>query len=157
MSRSIMITGGLGFIGSNFAHYWKQKYQDDLILVYDAMTYSGNRKNLEPLEDAENLFFVEGDICNFDKVLATIQDYNVNTIVHFATKSLSGTESKRLLKMTMERPFITRGVAGARLRAAWTRRGAQNVWISFTFTVTKMANAHSARYTWVLRTLSMSK
>ena len=44
MSRSIMITGGLGFIGSNFAHYWKQKHPDDLMLVYDAMTYSGNRK-----------------------------------------------------------------------------------------------------------------
>ncbi len=87
MSRSIMITGGLGFIGSNFAHYWKQKNPDDLILVYDAMTYSGNRKNLDPLEGAENFFFVQGDICNFDKVLATIQDYKVNTIIHFAAES----------------------------------------------------------------------
>ena len=87
MSRSIMITGGLGFIGSNFVHYWKQKHPDDLILVYDAMTYSGNRKNLEPLEGAENFFFVQGDICDLDKVLATIQDYKISTIVHFAAES----------------------------------------------------------------------
>ena len=87
MSRSIMITGGLGFIGSNFVHYSKQKHPDDLILVYDAMTYSGNRKNIESLDGAENFFFVQGDICDLDKVLATIQDYNVNTIVHFAAES----------------------------------------------------------------------
>jgi len=82
-----MITGGLGFIGANFAHYWKQQYPNDLILVFDAITYSGNRANLEPIEQSEKFYFVKGNICDFDKALAAMREHEVNTIVHFAAES----------------------------------------------------------------------
>ena len=87
MVRSMMVTGGAGFIGSNFAHYWKHNHPDDEFVIFDALTYSGNRKNLQGLESSEKFHFVEADICDFDTVLATLRKFEVDTIVHFAAES----------------------------------------------------------------------
>ena len=54
MSRSLLVTGAAGFIGSNFAHYWSQNHPDDRLVAYDALTYAGNLANLESLQDKPN-------------------------------------------------------------------------------------------------------
>jgi dTDP-glucose 4,6-dehydratase len=58
----LLITGGAGFIGSNFVHYWVQKYPSDEIVVLDKLTYAGNLENLNSVKN--NITFVKGDICD---------------------------------------------------------------------------------------------
>ena len=87
MSDAVLVTGAAGFIGANFAHYWTQRYPEDLVVAYDALTYAGNRANLEVLEGTDNFRFVHADICDYDRVLATLREYSINTIVHFAAES----------------------------------------------------------------------
>ncbi|MEP1471432.1 MAG: dTDP-glucose 4,6-dehydratase [Halieaceae bacterium] len=87
MADAVLVTGAAGFIGANFVHYWAQRYPQDLVIAYDALTYAGNRANLESLEGQENFRFVHADICDYDRVLATLREYGVNTIVHFAAES----------------------------------------------------------------------
>ena len=87
MKRTVMITGGAGFIGANFAHYWMSGHPDDTLLVYDALTYAGNRASLAALEEKPNFHFVQADICERDQVLACLREYAVDTIVHFAAES----------------------------------------------------------------------
>ena len=62
--KSLLVTGGAGFIGSNFVHYWLGKYPNDKVVVLDALTYAGNRANLESVEENPNFVFVHGDICD---------------------------------------------------------------------------------------------
>lgn len=81
----LLVTGGAGFIGSNFIHYWIQEHPDDEIVNLDALTYAGNLENLRDIEDKPNYSFVEGDICNKDVVNDLVKD--VDTIVHFAAES----------------------------------------------------------------------
>jgi len=66
--KSILVTGGAGFIGSNFVRYMVNKYSDYKIVVLDALTYAGNRENLQDLEDKPNYEFHHGNICNWDVV-----------------------------------------------------------------------------------------
>ncbi len=80
-----MVTGGAGFIGSNFVHYWLDKHPGDAVVVYDALTYAGNRPNLEAVED--RISFVQGDVCDLDLALRTMEDHEVDTVVHFAAES----------------------------------------------------------------------
>ena len=60
----LLVTGGAGFIGSNFVHYWLERYPDDHVVVYDLLTYAGNRPSLSDVED--RIVFVQGDICDRD-------------------------------------------------------------------------------------------
>ncbi|MBT3411153.1 MAG: NAD-dependent epimerase/dehydratase family protein, partial [Halieaceae bacterium] len=53
MSKSLLVTGAAGFIGANFVHYWRSQYPDDRIVVFDALTYAGNRANLASLEGTD--------------------------------------------------------------------------------------------------------
>ena len=85
--HKILITGGAGFIGSNFVHHWCQHYPGDRVIVLDVLTYAGNRKNLAGLEDKANLRFVQGDICDRTLVDRLLQDEEINTIAHFAAES----------------------------------------------------------------------
>ena len=62
--RKLLITGGAGFIGSNFVHHWLQHHAGDRIVVLDALTYAGNPNNLEPVRHRSELRFVQGDIAD---------------------------------------------------------------------------------------------
>lgn len=81
---NLLVTGGAGFIGANFVHYWRARQPGDGIVVLDALTYAGNRANLDGLNSIE---FVEGDICDTDLVLSLLEAHDIDTIVHFAAES----------------------------------------------------------------------
>lgn len=81
----ILVTGGAGFIGSNFIHYWLKKYPEDKIINLDALTYAGNLENLKDVEDNKNYQFVKGDICDLNLVNDLVK--GVDLIVHFAAES----------------------------------------------------------------------
>ncbi|MDP3043547.1 MAG: dTDP-glucose 4,6-dehydratase [bacterium] len=81
----ILVTGGAGFIGSNFIHYWLNKYPDDKIINLDILTYAGNLENLADVEKNENYKFVKGDICDAEPVNGLAKA--VDLIVHFAAES----------------------------------------------------------------------
>jgi len=83
----ILVTGGAGFIGSNFILYWMREHPNDTIVNYDKLTYAGNKDNLLSIQDRPNYHFVESDICNMKDVVETIQKHEIDTIVHFAAQS----------------------------------------------------------------------
>lgn len=83
----MLVTGGAGFIGSNFVHYWLNRYPGDQIIVLDKLTYAGNRNNLRGTEDNTHLVFVQGDICDRDLVDKLLRKYQIETIVNFAAES----------------------------------------------------------------------
>src|SRR3989344_8083490 len=82
-SKKILITGGAGFIGSNFVHYWVKNYPNDEVVVLDKLTYAGNQENLDSVKD--KIKFIKGDIC--DKFLVNECIQEVDKIVHFAAES----------------------------------------------------------------------
>lgn len=84
--RKIMVTGGAGFIGSNFAHYWVQKHPEDLIVIVDALTYAGNKANLSEIL-GDKCVLVEADINETDKMMSLLRGHQLDTIVHFAAES----------------------------------------------------------------------
>ena len=81
----LLVTGGAGFIGSNFIHYILKKYPDYKIINLDLLTYAGNLENLKDIENNDNYEFVKGDIA--DKNLVERLVKNINIIVHFAAES----------------------------------------------------------------------
>lgn len=86
-TKNILVTGGAGFIGSNFVHYWLEQYPEQRLIVLDALTYAGNKENLESVLGQENLVFVHGDILDTPLVESLLRDYSVETLVHFAAES----------------------------------------------------------------------
>ncbi len=84
---SLLVTGGAGFIGANFVHYWLAQHPDDSLVVLDALTYAGNRESLAGLDARPNFTFVHGNITNTDKVIALLRQHRIDTIVHFAAES----------------------------------------------------------------------
>ena len=81
----ILVTGGAGFIGSNFIHYWLAHNPEDKIINLDVLTYAGNLENLADLRNNHNYQFVKGDICDRELVNQLVKD--INLIVHFAAES----------------------------------------------------------------------
>jgi dTDP-glucose 4,6-dehydratase len=103
----ILITGGAGFIGSNFIHYWLKKYPADKIVNLDALTYAGNLENLQDLENNLNYKFVKGDICDENLVNDVVKEADL--IVHFAA------ESHVDRSILASRDFIRTNVEGTRV------------------------------------------
>lgn len=84
---NLLVTGGAGFIGSNFILYWLDKYPQDKIINLDKLTYAGNLENLKSVEKNENYQFVRGDICDPQIVNSLIKNYSISIIIHFAAES----------------------------------------------------------------------
>lgn len=85
--RRLLITGGAGFIGANFAHYWHTHHPNDRLVVLDALTYAGNRANLEALEQAASVRFVQGDICDRILIDTLLTEEAIDHLIHFAAES----------------------------------------------------------------------
>jgi dTDP-glucose 4,6-dehydratase len=81
----ILVTGGAGFIGSNFINYWMNKYPDDKIVNLDILTYAGNLENLREVENNKNYKFIKGGICDEKLVNDLVKDIDI--IVHFAAET----------------------------------------------------------------------
>ncbi|MDX9853868.1 MAG: dTDP-glucose 4,6-dehydratase [Tenuifilaceae bacterium] len=87
MKRTILVTGGAGFIGSNLIQLLVDKYNDYTIINYDSLTYAGNLENLKSVEAKSNYIFVKGDITNRDEVEAVFAQYPIDSIIHLAAES----------------------------------------------------------------------
>lgn len=85
--KTLLVTGGAGFIGSNFILYWLKKYKNDRIINLDKLTYAGNLENLKSVENNENYKFIKGDICDAKLVNEIMERYDIDIIVHFAAES----------------------------------------------------------------------
>lgn len=83
--KNILVTGAAGFIGSNFAEFMVNKHPEYNIVVYDKLTYAGNMDNLKKVQD--KITFVQGDICDLEKVTETFEKYDIDAVVHFAAES----------------------------------------------------------------------
>jgi dTDP-glucose 4,6-dehydratase len=83
--QTLLVTGGAGFIGSNFVHYWLNHHPEDKIINLDALTYAGNLESLRDIENNSNYVFVEGDIRDRELVDKIMDD--VDVVVHFAAES----------------------------------------------------------------------
>lgn len=81
----ILVTGGAGFIGSNFILYWMKNHPEDFVINFDKLTYAGNLENLKEIENNQNYKFIHGDICDVKTVEEATK--NVDIIVHFAAES----------------------------------------------------------------------
>lgn len=81
----LLVTGGAGFIGSNFILYWLSKYPADQIINFDKLTYAGNLENLKTIADNPNYSFVKGDICNPVDVESAMK--GIDIVVHFAAET----------------------------------------------------------------------
>ncbi|MEH7456459.1 dTDP-glucose 4,6-dehydratase [Bacillus pseudomycoides] len=84
---NILVTGGAGFIGSNFIRFLVKKYPHYNIINYDALTYCGNLLNLEEIKDRKNYRFIKGDIQNKELLHYVINQYEINSIINFAAES----------------------------------------------------------------------
>jgi dTDP-glucose 4,6-dehydratase len=111
----LLVTGGAGFIGSNFVRYWVAQHPDDLVVAYDSLTYAGNRANLVDVEDRAP--FVHGDIRDLDAAQRAIKDYAVDTIVNFAA------ESHNSLAILDPARFFSTNVLGTQTMLEAARRG----------------------------------
>ena len=85
--RRLLVTGGAGFIGTNFVHYWNAAYPSDRIVVLDSLTYAGNQQNLQDLVANPHFSFIRGDICDRALVDKLLILENIEIIIHFAAES----------------------------------------------------------------------
>jgi dTDP-glucose 4,6-dehydratase len=85
--RNVLVTGGAGFIGSNFVEHLLSSYPDYQIVVFDKLTYAGRRENLERFEAHPRFAFVQGDICDAGAVQGAIRQHAIDTIVNFAAET----------------------------------------------------------------------
>ncbi len=106
MSKSILVTGGAGFIGSNFVPYFSKKYPDYQIINLDKLTYAGNLDNLKECYDMNNYTFVQGDICDVSMLEKLFAQYDIRGVIHFAAESHVDNS------ITGPRPFIETNILG---------------------------------------------
>lgn len=87
MKKTLLITGGAGFIGSHVVRNFVKKYPNYLIINLDKLTYAGNIKNLIDIENEENYKFIKGDICDEILVNSIFEQYNIDGVIHLAAES----------------------------------------------------------------------
>ncbi|MBF0528039.1 MAG: dTDP-glucose 4,6-dehydratase [Deltaproteobacteria bacterium] len=119
MDKKLLVTGGAGFIGANFVHYWLKRYPDDRVVVLDALTYAGNPANLADLAGLPHFRFVKGDIGDQELVISLLKKEEIDTIVHFAA------ESHVDRSITGPDAFITTNVVGTHSLL----KAARQVWL----------------------------
>lgn len=85
--NSLLVTGGAGFIGSNFIRYFLNAHPGVRLVNFDKLTYAGNPENLADLQDHREYIFVQGDICDRDAVQGAMKKYAVDAVIHFAAES----------------------------------------------------------------------
>ena len=86
--RTYLVTGGAGFIGSNYIHYMFRKYGDGIrIINVDALTYAGNLENLKDVEKRENYTFIRANICDKEAIEKIFAENDIDRVVHFAAES----------------------------------------------------------------------
>ena len=86
--RTYLVTGGAGFIGSNYIHYMFDKYGDDIrIINVDKLTYAGNLENLKSIEGRDNYTFIKADICDKEAISKIFEENDIDRVVHFAAES----------------------------------------------------------------------
>jgi dTDP-glucose 4,6-dehydratase len=118
MSKTMLVTGGCGFIGSNFVRQMLTEHSDVTVINLDALTYAGNPENLIDLADNKQYHFVKGDICDKQLLKKLFTDYAIDSIVHFAA------ESHVDRSITGPEIFVTTNVLGTQIlleaaRTAW--------------------------------------
>jgi dTDP-glucose 4,6-dehydratase len=84
---NLLVTGGAGFIGANFIHYWLRAHPADTVVALDALTYAGNRHNLDSARDNPQLQLVVGDIGDTALVERLLREHRIDTLLHFAAES----------------------------------------------------------------------
>ena len=86
--RTYLVTGGAGFIGSNYIHYMFRKYDNEIrIINVDALTYAGNLENLKDIENRDNYTFVKANICDKEAIAKIFAENDIDRVVHFAAES----------------------------------------------------------------------
>lgn len=85
--KNVLVTGGAGFIGSNFVKYMLEKYSNYNIINVDALTYAGNLENLSDIEGNSNYIFIKADITDRDKINGIFSQYDIDMVVNFAAES----------------------------------------------------------------------
>lgn len=106
MSKTILVTGGAGFIGSNFVPYFCEKYPEYRIINLDKLTYAGNLDNLKECTNMKNYIFVQGDICDEGFVKSLFEKYDIRGVIHFAAESHVDNS------ISGPRPFIETNIVG---------------------------------------------
>jgi dTDP-glucose 4,6-dehydratase len=86
-NKTIMITGGAGFIGSHVIRYFLKNYPQYRIVNFDKLTYSGNLENLKDVESHENYTFIKGDICSAEETDEAFSTHNIDAVIHLAAES----------------------------------------------------------------------
>ncbi len=87
MKKTVLVTGGAGFIGSNFVHLLTEKQKEWRVINIDKLTYAGNLKNISAIAEGENYRFVKGDICDAGLIENLFTEEQIDMVVHFAAES----------------------------------------------------------------------
>tara|TARA_B100000886_G_scaffold338466_1_gene301383 strand:- start:202 stop:1248 length:1047 start_codon:yes stop_codon:yes gene_type:complete len=127
LTRSLLITGGAGFIAANFALYWTAKYPQDKVIILDSLTYASNLNTISGLIKDGKVIFVKGDINDKNLVLELFEKNKVNLIAHFAA------ESHVDRSINMPKVFLESNIFGTfnlleAFRTYWVKNGCQIGW-----------------------------